>query len=285
MMIVTSFIDIEKLIDREVDDLIFEGKFIIGVMPVIARVDRYIAYAKECGYETHVKLVFKSEDGIYVSGFMHDKEFFNFKLMKHHIVRLTQEGRRYEEYTYRKEIRVKTKEGLHALTLQGFNQELISDITPNKPCIKCGATSLGSRVGNMCQSCVMSGVMKENVVKKELELPDGTILTGEKRNRYLQHQKSMAKTQQEIDDGLRFKCASCKKYVLNRYKSKNNNVDICTKCAKYHARNKAEQANTSAFFERKAIKEANDAMTCEDRAIRSSSNDDMIAQFLAKKEK
>ena len=142
-MIVTSFIDIEKLIDREVDDLIFEGKFIVGVMPVIARVDRYIAYAKECGYETHVKLVFKSEDGIYVSGFMHGKEFFNFKLMKHHIVRLTQEGRRYEEYTYRKEIKVKTKEGLHALTLQGFNQELISDITPNKPCIKCGATSLG----------------------------------------------------------------------------------------------------------------------------------------------
>ncbi len=285
MTIVTNFIDIEKLIDREVDDLQFEGGIIIGERPVIAKVDRFITFAAQCGYDTHVKLVFIREDGLYLYGYMHNKVMFSFKLMRHHQASYVEGGRKYQEYTYVKNIKVSSKEGMYAVTLQGFNQDLISDITTNEPCTKCGGTKLGSRVDGLCMPCIMSGVMKANVIKKELELPDGTILTGEARNRHIQHEKRMAKTQQEIDDGLRFKCASCKKYVLNRYKSKNNNVDICTKCAKYHARNKAEKDQTSAIFERRAIKKANDAMTCEDRAARSSSNDDMIAQFLAKKEK
>jgi len=88
-----------------------------------------------------------------------------------------------------------------------------------------------------------------------------------------------------VENGEKFKCNSCKKFVYIENLSNNNKIKICTRCASLHARNKKmslDRVDELSHKERLDIRDRERSMSCSEKSERALSEQDMITAFLAK---
>jgi len=114
----------------------------------------------------------------------------------------------------------------------------------------------------------------------------GVTYTGKEATRQRSMDKLILEKERRIKDGEVFKCKSCKKWVGVKYKSKN--TGICTRCAEHYVF--ARSLDTKRIVTKHITNEEkydmymkDKATPCEIKAKKAKSEQDMIAEFLAKK--
>ncbi|MBL4757027.1 MAG: hypothetical protein JKY32_05125, partial [Rhizobiales bacterium] len=164
-----------------------------------------------------------------------------------------------------------------------YINNLNSDTNTLTLCTKCGKTVCGTSSikfqDGVCSMCIN----KTTVIKKKLTLStsDGRLLSGTARRNYLSSQKRLEKIDQEFKQGKRFKCHACKKFVLN--KSMSLRKGCCKGCAKYFSEMKEDIYLNSN--EAKVVREQNKALNSSEKEERAKNEQDLIAKFLASKNK
>ncbi len=149
-------------------------------------------------------------------------------------------------------------------------------------CIKCGSVSekIKTYEDGMCVKCQNKFTLKTH---KELVLHNGSILTGNDRLNYMAYLKRLEKKEEKKARGEIFVCAICKRDVNIKFLSSNKRMRICTSCAMRKAEEKEFEKFGNAQKVIRDIKKAESKMTSEEKASKLSSEEDMIAKFLASK--